>query len=190
MQGSPTYQDLLDDVPNLYPTLRRLDEELAAAAKKLGCPCGGTLHRADYPRKPRPPGVSWHRISFCCAKEGCRRRTTPASVLFLGRKVYPAAIVVLVSILRLGPTPARFSKLEELVGVSQRTVRRWRKWWLKNFVESNFWTAARGLMRAPLDESQLPLTLLEAFGAEPGPLKLVQLLRFIGPLTTRSVHLI
>ena len=88
------YQNLLDR-STLYPILRNLDEKLAAEARERGCPCGGQLHRACYPRKPRgaPREVEEdkayrQRLSFCCAKEGCRRRTTPPSVLFLGRKVY------------------------------------------------------------------------------------------------------
>jgi len=35
---------------------------------------------------------------FCCAVDGCRSRATPPSLRFLGRKVYLAAIVVLVAI--------------------------------------------------------------------------------------------
>ncbi|MCP4660853.1 MAG: hypothetical protein GY856_36075 [bacterium] len=121
------YQDLLKDA-NLYRILRQLDEAMAAEAKELGCSCAGKLHQACYRRKPRggPPEVEGDeayrlRLSFCCAEEGCRRRTTPPSVLFLGRKVYFAAVVVLVSVLRQGPTPTRMARLEELVGVSGRT---------------------------------------------------------------------
>ena len=110
---------------------------------------------------------------------------TPPSVLFLGRKVYFGAVVVLVSVLRQGPSPTRLSRLKKLVGVSARTVRRWRKWWLWSFVQSDVWRAARGRLRTPADASRLPLSLLEAFEGSP-PLKLIYLLRFIGPLTTTS----
>lgn len=186
------YQNLLDR-STLYPILRNLDEELAAEARERGCGCGGHLHRACYPRKPRgaPREVEEdkayrQRLSFCCATEGCRRRTTPPSVLFLGRKVYFAAVVVLVSVLRQGASPTRLERLRELVGVSARTVRRWRQWWLESFVQSAFWRSARGRLRAPLDESQLPLSLLEAFEAKEEDLRLVRLLDFVSPLTTTS----
>ncbi len=122
------YQNLLKE-SNLYQSLHQLDGELALEAQKEGCECGGVLHRALYPRKPRgaPASTSrdyqW-RWSFCCSEEGCRRRRTPPSVLFLGRKVYFAAVVVLVSVLRQGPTPMKISKLEELVGVSAQTIDR------------------------------------------------------------------
>ncbi len=150
--------ELLDNFSHWSPILRRLDELLAAEARKQGCACGGPLHRANYPRKPRgtAEGEDWQRLSFCCAKEGCRRRTTPPSVMFLGRKVYPGAAVVLVSVLRQKPTAMRLSRLKELVGVSARTVRRWRRWWLENFVQSRFWSSVQGRFAMPLDQLQLP----------------------------------
>lgn len=44
---------------SLYPILHALDETIAREAQELGCSCGGKLHRACYPRKPRgaPPAV-------------------------------------------------------------------------------------------------------------------------------------
>ncbi len=33
--------------------LLRIDHDLAARRRADGCQCGGALHRADYPRKPR-----------------------------------------------------------------------------------------------------------------------------------------
>jgi hypothetical protein len=30
-----------------------VDQDVAETARRQGCPCGGRLHRADYPRKPR-----------------------------------------------------------------------------------------------------------------------------------------
>lgn len=186
------YQDLLKK-SSLYRILRQLDEEMAAEARERGCPCGGKLHQACYPRKPRggPPEVEGdrayrRRLSFCCAEEGCRRRTTPPSTLFLGRKVYFGAVVTLVSVLHQGPSPTRLARLQELVGVSGRTVRRWRQWWLETFVESRWWRGARGLLRAPVDEGRLPLSLLEAFAAAEAQQQLVHMLRFVSPLTTTS----
>ena len=112
------YQSLLTR-SSLYRVLLKLEDEMAAAAKALGCLfCDGKLHCAYYRRKPRgaPPEVEGdpayrQRRSFCCAVEGCRRRRTPPSVLFLGRKVYLGAVVTLVSVLRHGPSPTRLSRL-------------------------------------------------------------------------------
>jgi hypothetical protein len=78
------------------------------------------------------------------------------------------------------------ARLEELVGVSVRTVRRWRQWWQETFVVSRWWRTARGLLRTPVDQGRLPLSLLEAFAAEQAQQRLVHLLRFVSPLTTTS----
>jgi len=182
------YQTLLSD-SSLYTILLKLDEDLAAEVRERGCTCGGCLHSARYRRKAR--GVPCEldeaystRYSFCCAEEGCRRRMTPPSFRFLGRKVFAGAVVVLVTMLRHGATPSRMAQLRELVGVSYRTVKRWRDWWGCVFVKSSFWRGARGLLRVPVDEQLLPLSLLGAFSAKEGRTKLVQLLRFILPVTT------
>lgn len=184
------YQTLLSD-SRLYRMLFKIDQDLAAEAKARGCHCGGRLDSARYRRKPRGlPGELEDeddykkRHSFCCAQEGCRCRTTPPSFRFLGRKVYVGAVVVLVTALRHGPTPVRVAKLRELVGVSLRTVNRWRMWWQKIFVGTPFWKAARGFLRVPLDEQSLPLSLLEAFPDNLAEARLVRLLRFISPLST------
>jgi len=184
------YQNLLRDA-SFYRLLIQLDDDLAAEARKRGCACGERLDRACYPRKPR--GVPKEledayscRHSFCCAKEGCRKRTTPPSFRFLGRKVFVGAVVVLITVLRHGATPTRMAALRELVGVSRRTVERWREWWQRDFVQSAFWKAACGRQRAPLDQSRLPLSLLDAFCAQAEKDRMVDLLRFLLPLTITS----
>ena len=182
------YQTLLND-SSLYRLLFRIDEYLAAEAKAKGCPCGGRLHSARYPRKARGvpadlEGDFGYRFSFCCAEEGCRQRMTPPSFRFLGRKVFVSVAVVLVTVLRHGPTPKRIAQLHELVGVSARTIYRWRSWWQETFVQTPFWKAARGLLRLPIDQSSLPLSLLESFPVNKAKRKLLRTLRFICPLTT------
>jgi hypothetical protein len=176
----------------LYPLLLQFDRDLADAVHAAPCwRCGGRLDCADYPRKPRggPKDLGEEydkRLSFCCAREGCRRRTTPESVRFLGRKVYLGAMVVLVSAMLQGPTPPRAARLRELFGVSERTLRRWRAWWQTAFAESPFWKAARGRLRSPADGASLPLSLLEAFAPEVARERLVFALRFLAPITTAS----
>lgn len=51
-------------------------------------------------------------MSLCCAR--CRKRRTPPSVRFLGRRVYLAAVVVLACVLRQGPTRWRVARLRDL----------------------------------------------------------------------------
>src|SRR6266478_7977922 len=53
-----------------------------------------------------------------------RKRRTPPSFRFLGRKVFLGAVAVLVSAMRQGATAER--QLCELVGVGRRTIARWR----------------------------------------------------------------
>lgn len=74
-----------------------VDRDLAESARREGCRCGGRLHGANYPRKPRGvddlPEAYAHRLSFCCDRDGCRKPATPPSVRFLGRKWYLGAVV-------------------------------------------------------------------------------------------------
>jgi len=108
-----------------------IDQDLSEEVRVKGCRrCGvGKLHSARIRRKPRglPEGRSWDtRLSFCCDQEGCRRRATPPSVRFLGRKVYAGFIVVLLSATRHGLTPDRVRRLREITGADRRTLERWR----------------------------------------------------------------
>jgi hypothetical protein len=107
-------------------------------------------------------------------------------VRFLGRRVYWAAVVVLVSAMASGISARRAVRLHAWLGVSVRTLRRWRAWWLESFVASPFWRAARGHFAPPVDEAALPGSLLERFVAGEERQRLAQLLRFVSPLTTRS----
>jgi len=126
-----------------------VDRNLAATAREAGCSCGGRLHRADYLRKPRggPKGLSrehCYRLSFCCGRAGCRKRLTPPSVRFLGRKVYLHAVVILVAAMRQGPTPRRVRELADLFEVDRRTIERWQVFWRDNFPQTPFRKVARG----------------------------------------------
>jgi hypothetical protein len=172
----------------------KYDEDLAAQAKAGGCPlCGGRLDSARYPRKPRgvtnrlPEEYGW-RFSFCCAAEGCRRRLTPPSVRFLGRRVYLGVVVVLATAMQQGVTPVRAQRLHEMLGVGLQTLARWREWWRTTFAESAFWKEMRARLAPPPDASRFPLTLLERFG--PGEdERLLALLRFLMPLSTPGGYL-
>ncbi len=186
------YAELLGDA-RVYEVLQRIDEDLATRVRAVGCACGGRLHSARYPRKPRggPHGLSAQyaqRLSYCCAAAGCRKRRTPPSVRFLGRKVYLGAVVVLVSALRQGPSPMRVSVLHELFGVGARTLRRWRQWWQQTFADGAFWRAARGRVLPVVAASDLPRGLVERFTGAAAD-RLVQGLRFLSPITTGSCAL-
>lgn len=161
------YQDLLQDA-SFFEFLRRMDVDLAESARSIGCPCGGVLHSARYRRKPRggPASLSREcsvRESFCCSQDGCRRRSMPPSVLFLGRRVFFGVIVVLVPILREGLTPGRFRRLEKQLVVSRRTVRRWQRWWREMMPWTVLWRRARADLGLEVVAASLPGSLVSSF---------------------------
>ena len=182
------YQIILRD-SSFFALLLQLDQDLAAEARGAGCACGGALHSAPYPRKPRggPDELGAEhrmRLSFCCSVEGCRKRVTPPSLRFLGRKVFFGVWVLLLPVLRDGPTRERLRRLEEVFGVSRRTLLRWRRFWREAVPVSRFWEAGRGHFAVPVAAQRLPGSLLEAFTAatDPGG-RVVAVLRFISPLS-------
>ena len=168
--------------------LPRIDADLAARAQAAGCPvCGGRLDVANYPRKPRGAdglGEDYdRRASFCCAVEGCRRRRTPPSVRFLGRKVYLGAVVVLASALVRGPTKTSVSKLSAVLGITRRTLARWCRWWSTTFATSRFWEGLRGRFVPAVDVTTMPASVLARITASDEP-TVVALLHLLAPIST------
>jgi hypothetical protein len=181
---------LLNDA-TFYHLLARIDADLAEAVRQAKCRvCGGVLHSARYPRKPRggpadlPSGYDW-RHSLCCAIDGCRKRTTPPSTRFLGRRVYLGAIVVLATAMRDGINAVRAARLKELFGVSRKTLDRWRAWWRETLPASRFWQSVRARLMPAIDEGSLPSSLLACFTSCDGDDgALVALLQLLRPITT------
>ncbi|HUG22843.1 MAG TPA: hypothetical protein VMN83_09985 [Albitalea sp.] len=180
---------LLED-PKFSALLLRIDHELAEQTRSEGCRCGGALHRADYPRKPR--GCPRHlrpdhssRLSFCCAL--CRKRSTSKSVRFLGRRVYLALAVVLVSARPAGPAPAA-SRLGQALGVARRTIARWRQWWREQFPLTPLWRTACARFMPPVTTQDLPGELLARFEG-PAHEALMRLLIWLSPLTHHGAEL-
>ena len=188
----PLYSTLLADA-KFHELLLAFDRDLADTARCVGCAlCSGTLHSARYRRKPRGRLCRLgpehdQRFSFCCAVDGCRARETPPSLRFLGRKIYLAAMVVLIAIVRHGATASRLRQITEIVGVDRRTVERWRAWWRDSFTASPFWQIGRAAFMPPVDQDRLPASLLERFAGS-GAEQLIALLRFIAPLTGGDRH--
>ena len=166
-----------------------IDRDLAEEKRKQPCSCGGPLHRANYPRKPRGvndlPRQHDYRFSFCCGRDGCRKRATPPSVRFLGPKVYLAAVVVLVAAMRQGPSPRRVRELSKLLGADRRTIGRWQVFWNEHFPQTPFWRLARASIVLASEIVTPPLSLLNAFLGRADPERdWGQLLRFLSPITT------
>lgn len=174
--------NLLPCFHELQKLIEAVDDDLAQQYHEAPCPhCAGKLNRADYPRRPRGGPAHWtSRRSLCCSREGCRRRLTPPSVRFLGRKGYPSLIVVLASALRDGLTESRVAALKQVLKVSRATLDRWRRWWIQTFAASPFWRGARGWFVPALPACNLPAELLERFQCTAEGI--VCCLRFIAPM--------
>jgi hypothetical protein len=182
-----TIEEILRDT-RFYELLLGFDRQIADAAHDLPCrECGWKLHWGSFGRKPRgvPAGLGpehLRRFSLCCARDGCRTRETPSSLRFLGRKVFLGAMVVLISAMQSGLNPERMKRLTALVGVSRRTVLRWRDWWRTVFMMSPFWRV-HGALAPAANTADLPASLLKSFDGATLQ-QLISLLRFLAPVTT------
>ncbi len=174
---------LLQD-SKFFRLLLSIDQELARELKAGGCSCGSVLHCADYARKPRacPAEVRSDfksRFSFCCYR--CRKRATPMSVRFLGRRVYLAIAVVVISVQR-AETSASATRFAQTLLVPVRTLERWRRWWCGQFPLTALWRGACARFMPPVVSARLPASLLERFAGAPAD-QLLRLLWFLTPLT-------
>lgn len=184
-------QDFFND-SSFYDFLFKVDLDIASEVQSKPCQyCGGTLHSARYPRKPRGPQDCLtddyeSRLSFCCAEEDCRRRTTPPSVRFLGRKVYLGVIIILITALNHGLSPQRRQQLFDQLEINPQTFYRWLTWWRETFPASRCWQTVRGHFIPPLNNDQLPGALLGRFAGRDLRQRLCQLLQLLLPLSTTS----
>lgn len=178
-----------------WQRLFAIDIEISARVAAQGCQyCGGPLHRGDYPRKSRGGLLSVEdpslclRVSLCCGRRGCRRRATPPSVRFLGRRVYVEATVITACI--AAATISKAAAIVEATDAPARTVRRWRSWWHSDFVATRFFREQQGRFIPPVDQPRLPASLLDRFAAAATTVvdALVKLCAFLAPLTTMSVE--
>src|SRR5271168_1897146 len=182
------YHDL-PRAARFWSVLRAIDRDLAKTARKEGCPCGGRLHCANYFRKPRGTPVQLPepervRLSFCCDRDGCRKRVTPPSVRFLGSKVYLGAVIIVISTMRQGPTPRRVRELSKHFGADRRTIARWQVFWREHVSQSPFWKVARARLVPVVEIVALPYSLVNAFlDGDAGDAGWARLLRFLAPIT-------
>jgi hypothetical protein len=178
--------------PGFFRFLSIIDSDLASRARLQGCSfCGGTLHSACYPRKPRGGSVEFEatapkiRQSFCC--DNCRRRTTPESVRFLGRCIYSGFVMLLLSAMQSDVTYTVIDELQLHLGVARRTLQRWRHWWREIFVATPFWNLGRGRFMPPIEHAALPISLLDRFSGSDAQSQLVRCLQFLAPLSRPGV---
>ena len=120
-ESQMSHNCLVNSNLNFHTHLLTLDIDLAKKVKEKGCRhCGGSLHQANYPRigfgiTAQISHIYTSRFSFCCAN--CRRRTTPTSVRFFGRRRYVATLFVLLCSSRsLTPDDASCARLAKRFG--------------------------------------------------------------------------
>ena len=172
--------DLIFD-RNFFDYLDQEDARAAAVVRAAGCPaCAGRLDQARYPRKPRGGGIAlagealrWRR-SWCCAREGCRKRVTPPSLVFLGRRVYLAITVVV----------ATWRAAAQASAPPRRTVRRWQAWFATLASATRWFEAVRGRLAPPWEPGEsLPAALIaRVLPGRSSAAPLIATLRMLAPL--------
>jgi hypothetical protein len=175
-----------------FAQLEQEDEKIARAVAAGGCQkCeGGALHRSDYRRKPRGGGIapegegSVTRFSLCCDQEGCRKRATPPSLRFLGRRVYLGAVVVVASM--FARVIARATELRQATGVPVRTTRRWLGWWGGPFVSTSVFVAVCARLIG-VAVAELPASIVLRLLGSPTE-QVGAMLALLAPLTTSTVR--
>jgi hypothetical protein len=154
-----------------FEMLVREDEAITGLVAAEGCSeCDGPLHRGDYDRKPRgglfaAAGEEFvRRFSLCCGREGCRKRATPPSVRFLGRRIYLGAVVILASLvahaIEVAEMVGAATKIRAATGVPARTTRRWLAWWRGPFLSTEVFVAIRARLIG-VEVDRLPASIFD-----------------------------
>ncbi len=183
------YRKLLSE-KSFHSHLYEIDLKLATEGKSGRCPvCGGQLNWANFSRKPR--GVSgtvrafyMKRFALCCACDGCRKRVTPFSMRFLGRKQHVSPVLVVYSAMLQRVRGGRLRKLAARLGVSTELAEHWKTWW-SALRRTAFWIRVRGVLPATFKQNDLPRGLLLVFKGSARE-QLTSLLRLLLPLTSQT----
>lgn len=182
------HHDLLRDV-EFWRILFSIDRDSARIAREKGCVCDGRLHSAKYRRQPRGgpdqlPEECCVQFSFCCERDGCRKRVTPPSARFLGRKVYLLPVIFLAAAMRQGPSPRAMRELTAVFSADRRTIARWQELWCEQFPRTQFWKLAKARISPVPEPTHLPRALLDAFFlGEDAQKDWERLLKFLQPIT-------
>jgi hypothetical protein len=175
-----------------FEALTKLDEGIARAVAVERCVCcGGPLHVANYQRKPRGAVIAAAgeaftlRHSLCCGREGCRKRTLPPSLRFLGRRVYLEVVVLFASAYAQAIKSWRAAR--EAMQVPDWTLRRWLSWWRVEVPRQRWWTELRARFVPPApSEAELPMSLIAKLEANALGHPQWLLARCLAPGTTRA----
>jgi len=141
-----------------FQSLYEFDSELFLQVKAIGClRCHWPLDTSNYSRKLRGLGEEQTlRFSLCCRQEGCRKRVTPPSLRFFGRKVYGLWVVILAI------------DYADQLGLPKKLLRqtlaRWRLFWQERLAEASpFMKWARGFLPPGWIVTRTPQSLVSAF---------------------------
>jgi hypothetical protein len=99
----------------------------------------------------------------------------------LGRKIYIGLVVVLASCCERRIT-SWFSRVCEAIGISLRTLYRWRSFWQRVLPSTRFWQEVRGRLMPIPQPCQLPWSLLQFFTGTRDD-QSITLLKFLSPIT-------
>lgn len=153
----------------IFHLLHRIDIDLADQQQKAGCPyCGSSLHYSNYKRQPRGgpdlPESLCTRLSFCCSKENCRRRTLPNSTLFMDRRIYFRVVILIVTTLSQSK-PQKYSRnmLSKMLGSDRKTISRWLTYFREIFPDSKVWKTVRGFVNPTVLNRDLPGSLVDYY---------------------------
>lgn len=115
------------------------------------------LDTENYWRKTRGmAGENELCFSLCCRKEGCRKRRSPKSLRFLGRKVYGAWVVILAVdfCYELGLTGS----------IARQTISRWKNFWKHQLAPASpFLMFAQGRLKPGAVLTDRPASLVAHF---------------------------
>jgi hypothetical protein len=190
------YQKLYSN-STLWRTLFENDQLSAEEVHRQPCPrpdCGGKMNWNNYVRKPRGgpehPEFSkyfGYRMSLCCGR--CRKRQTPESVRFLGRKIYIGLTLLVASSRNEGcqsetdPPTEKPQMVSPVDSISTRTLGRWVMWWTQSFFKSSFWRGSQGLFATSIDMSAPVSSLISKFVNSSMSETIVTILNFLAPIT-------
>lgn len=167
--------------------LSKIDEKIARFYHQIPCIyCTKKMYWGNYPRKPRGiPSIAEDffafRYSHCCS--GCRKRRTPPSARFLGRRVYVAIFVMMFF---YPDTDDDHSELlnSMSIGMDLMTPVRWSAWWSIDIPVSCIWKKICGPLGVNTNNEFLPHFISHQFAnnninAEEA---LLALLKFLSPI--------
>jgi hypothetical protein len=85
------------------------------------------------------------------------------------------------------PDSASARQLQCLLGISRRTVLRWRRWWTQEFTRTRVWRSLRSRLMPPIAPMQLPQSLLDRLRSKDLAMRFAQALRLLSPLSVCGV---